>query len=762
MSRVPAISTFVKPAAHHRRRFPVMPGMGVIAAMMVSGASAHAANGHAMQVMPEETYTSIQAAFLQEQFARVVERAQPLFTGSSESSSLASQDAEQASRTTRVWLWYCLSLERLKRFNDALREIDRLKASLSQQPSSTAAELGADRFWPEVLFWEGEISRKASQLRRAQGAYQRLMANFPNSMWRSRAQIGLGLIGIGEQRFEEASQQFQDVLAASPSVSIAREALLFAGVCDVHLKRSASALARFRQLLDQPLDPPFRAQVAYYIGETLTDLQQFDDAVGAYQQAIDADAASGWAGLAQVGRGWAFFKLQRCSESLHAFEEYLTRPDAQPAAGGDVASRGQDVRLELLFAQGHCWLALGDEHRAGISFEALRTDYPDHPMTMDALISLADLRQRQGRASEARGWLERVVAQAREPGQRQRAQVRLGTLWLAEGDTQQAASQFYRLKEASELEIRQAALNGLGDVQMALGHSDEAERWYQQAIRAAPSSSAALYASYQLGRLKLQLGDVEEATQRFQQLAQQPDQTIAMDARLALAFAWLSQSRPETARRELETLRTQQPTSPHAARAGYYLALLALQDGDLENARGFCEETIQRAPRSDEAFEAHLLLADLLASQASPEVALAALQTTAESFRYLAPRHQGRLAKKFGDLAHQTHAYVQAIHWYETAWELSPALRGELDYRIASCYEEGGDLEAAMARYRAITQAPWRIRGRLVAAKLLEREGQWQEAMGIYELIAQEPVPEAKIAQERLSVLGGEHLVKQR
>jgi len=54
----------------------------------------------------------------------------------------------------------------------------------------------------------------------------------------------------------------------------------------------------------------------------------------------------------------------------------------------------------------------------------------------------------------------------------------------------------------------------------------------------------------------------------------------------------------------------------------------------------------------------------------------------------------------------------------------------------------------------------WRIRGQLAAAKLLEREGQWQEAMTLYGAITHQPVPEAKIAQERLATLRNESLVR--
>ena len=106
-----------------------------------------------------------------------------------------------------------------------------------------------------------------------------------------------------------------------------------------------------------------------------------------------------------------------------------------------------------------------------------------------------------------------------------------------------------------------------------------------------------------------------------------------------------------------------------------------------------------------------------------------------------------------GDLARRTGDYAQAIRWYERAWEDVPPERGELDYRLASCYEEGSDIGVAIQRYRVIQQPLWSIRGQLALAKLMEREERWKDAISIYQGIATQPAPEAQVARERLSSL---------
>ena len=102
--------------------------------------------------------------------------------------------------------------------------------------------------------------------------------------------------------------------------------------------------------------------------------------------------------------------------------------------------------------------------------------------------------------------------------------------------------------------------------------------------------------------------------------------------------------------------------------------------------------------------------------------------------------------------------YPEAIKWYERAGQLLPSLQSEALYRIASCYEESGDIELAIAWYKRVTKSPWRVRGQLAIAKLLERQNRFAAARKIYEQLAEEPIPEAKLIQERLAALRSERL----
>ncbi|MBI3331089.1 MAG: tetratricopeptide repeat protein, partial [Candidatus Omnitrophica bacterium] len=132
---------------------------------------------------PTAGYPEIQRAFLREEFEQVTALAQTFI--------LQHPDVPEL---TRVWLWLSLSLDRLGEPNEALRELDRLKKRLPEQ----------DPVWPELLFWEGDISRRAQRMDRARSAYQRLLARFPDASWTSQARLGLGLMELHQDAFEAA------------------------------------------------------------------------------------------------------------------------------------------------------------------------------------------------------------------------------------------------------------------------------------------------------------------------------------------------------------------------------------------------------------------------------------------------------------------------------------------------------------------------------------------------------------------------------
>ncbi len=696
-----------------RRRLRWLSALLLVAAMACAATAASAET--------TEEYLGVQRVFLQEDF--------PVVAVLARSFVAEHPDAPEA---PRVWIWLALSLERLQQSTEALQALETLEDRLSPN----------DPLWPEALFWEADVSRRSLQMARAKSAFQRLTQRYPRSTWAPRAQLGLGLSYLHQQAFELAIGYFHDVADHAADTPMGLDARMFEGLCALRLQRFSDAAEILRPLLGQLRDAGTIAQAAFYLGESLSGLGAYDEAITAYQQAIDTKEASQWTRYALFGQGWANFRAKRCEESLKVFDRYL-------------AQTVLDHRTEALFAQGSCLMQLGKEPDALKAFQQILARDLDNPLALESGLVIVDAYRRQEQYPLAKSLIHTLLRRRIDARGRAQLQLRLGAIALDQGNTAQAQTVYRLAADHEDASIRQAALNGLGDIQVYMGDLPQARQYYEQAVRVLDTSSAASYARYQVGRISLQLGDATTAVRMFRQLLARADPGLSDEVRLALALTYVNQGKEQEARAELETIRRDRPGTPLAARTAYYLALLALGKEDEAAAERFCREAVAGAPKTDEAVDAQLLLADLAARRTSvPD----AMRMLAESYRAadLPARQQAKLAKRLGDFAQEEGSLAQAIWWYDEAVDLLPSLRDETLYRTASCYEAGGDEELAMAWYRAIGQPPWRVRGQLAVAKLLERQDRVKDAEAIYEALAREPIPEAKMVRERLAVLRGE------
>ena len=663
-------------------------------------------------------YPLIQRAFLREDFEQVTSFARIFIAGNPDAPEIG-----------RVWLWLALSLDRLHRSQEALSEIDQLKAHLAPNHA----------LWPEVLYWEGEMSRRLVQMSRARTAYQRLLDQYPTSTWANQARFGLGLTYLSEQAFEQAIREFHQLGFKQTGGQVATDALILEGLCYLRLERFKETVILLEPLMAQLRDQGLIAQASFYLGEAYSGLERYDEAIASYQRAVRAGKTSRWSQLAQFGLGWSYSKLDRCHESIDAFDRYLKQPEG-------------NHRTEALFAQGQCAMRLGKQRDALARFEQIASRDPDHPLALESGLFLIDAYRRQERFALAKELVHTLLRRQKNSAAREQLQLRLGAIGLEQGNPSQARTVFALASQSQNLITRQAALTGLGDVQMFVGDLAQAKQFYEESVRVSEQTLAAAYARYQIGRINLQLGQSDEAVNVFEALTSSEDTALADDARLSLAIAYLNRKQWDLARPVLEAIRRDRPQSTAAIRAAYYQALLAIEAQDDASAQRLCEEVIARAPEEEEALDARLLLADLRTQTASREDVFKWLQ---EQYRVeqLSRGHRARLAKRLGDFARSQRDYARAIHWYQEASLLLPSLSAETTYWTASCYEEAGDIELAMKWYRSINQPPWRVRGQLATAKLYEREDRTGEAKAIYVSVAETSVPEAKVAQERLARL---------
>jgi tetratricopeptide (TPR) repeat protein len=232
----------------------------------------------------------------------------------------------------------------------------------------------------------------------------------------------------------------------------------------VHVGRDA--LARYRMLADR--DPGVEARMLEHIGSCLLQREQVADALNSYREAIDvAGSLLDLGRLANIYHGLASgcLRVGNSRQALDYFERAVSfSRTARDMQGGPTANlaRLENDYGDLLLRTGR-WERAEEmirsalDHFSAIDVEAARAD---------ALLSMGDLKHRQGEIDEAVRWTTEAIEVAGRTSQTVSLALghqQLGELWATRGDMERCEACFSRafgiLERAGLPERRTEAVN---------------------------------------------------------------------------------------------------------------------------------------------------------------------------------------------------------------------------------------------------------------------------------------------------------------
>ena len=305
---------------------------------------------------------------------------------------------------------------------------------------------------------------------------------------------------------------------------------------------------------------------AYYgLGLAYTGLEKFDEAIEAYQQAIQY--APEWAHIhAALGAGYA--SLHRYDEALNA---YKTAHDLKPddamihhRLGNIYNKRGKRpeaikhqqhaITIDPTLASAHYQLGLlyTQENRLTEAISAYETAYSEDPELIEALYNLAQVHRRNGNKQaarekmqlfqkqkvvvkpiqELRGALQRTL----EPTQRAGILANIGRLYLKNKQYKKAVEEY---EKAIALNLQGIeAYNGIGIAYAMLKRYSDAIEAQQKALALQPDFAEA-YAG--LGLAYLMQNGVDLALKNYRQAVRLNPQFL--EAHLKIGIILLNQKR---------------------------------------------------------------------------------------------------------------------------------------------------------------------------------------------------------------------------
>lgn len=583
-----------------------------------------------------------------------------------------------------------------------------------------ALALGGDVAEP-ALVQLGLVENSLGNFAAAQQACEQLLANYPQSAFRDRAQLGRGYALYKQGQHAPAIATFTELLAR-PGVEIDSAYLL-------GLAQSASgdwpAAAETLQGIQIDDSHALAAAVAYHSGDALLRTGKLDEAAAAFDRVVQQHGDSAWADDSLLGKARVAIEQKDAASSLELADTLLAKfPDsplaqqARLAKGQALAalekpeeaiealapllndtSAGQQAnelreRAQGIVALGQAKLGEFDEARKAV--EQLAQDPAGSELASELKVRVGEMAQAAGKSDVANELLAGVVEGSAQFADR--AKQGLGWNHFEAGRWEEAAAAFDEVlksgvtgpaaAEASLLKAR-----SLEHLQKA----DDALAMYQEVAEKYADTPRAAEALHRAAQLLEGRGEIDQATSLYAQLLEKFPDYAALDEVL-FREAWLAREKnPKFASQLLERIRTEYATSRVAPEATLQLSELLVTEEQYDRAAELLREVTRPDAPVDVRPRALYLEGQLELARQNPDGALRPLEQLLREH----PESDEALAAEY--------------------------LRGEVAFRKGEFQQAATLLSQVSEKAKGRTDA-WLPTAELRRAQAMAQTKQWSEA----------------------------------
>jgi TolA-binding protein len=489
----------------------------------------------------------------------------------------------------------------------------------------------------------GESYLRLDKNEQAVAAYEKVLAEKPDSNFRLEVLVGIGLANYNLKRYTRAIESLQEGLTLAtqakdanlgpiaanwlgesyfqsgryaeaaiayqlvekqwPDSSLVAQAVYSLGFCQQKQgKEEEAAVTWLRLVNNEKLNgTDVAAEANYRAGEALLRMKRYAIAQKTFEALLSRYKNSTWAPQAQMGLGWCAFNQKDWGTARTAFEA-VSRLYPGTEQGKQARIRAAD-----------CAYYLKDYASAAALYEAVvRGDNPQ--LAAEARYWLAICQIQTGQTKPAMALLAQVGRESKDPAIALRARIRLAQLQL-DSDDYASAGETYRAAVAAGIpdpETLDQATYGLGICLYRQKRTGEAEAQFAAILQRPTKTSSTSLAALGLAQCRVDQQHYKEAVPVLAELLKKND--LPTETRAPALFlmgqaqAQLKQyDQAILAYRELVDKHEQ---SPHAASAAASLAILyreAKRDREAEEITG---RLVSKYGKTPAAIQALLSLAD--------------------------------------------------------------------------------------------------------------------------------------------------------
>jgi len=568
---------------------------------------------------------------------------------------------------------------------------------------------------------------------------------------------------------DRALELYQTVAQQSPSSRLAAEALYERGLLLYQQEEYEAAAAAFRSLVRDYPDASRTGDAYYWLGNSYLVGTQLDQALTAYDQAADRDAAPDSLLLeARFQKAWAQYQDERYADAASAFLSLAeTSPDAP---------RGR----EALFWGGDSHYQLENYGRARSLFQQYLDENPDGNHAAGARYALAwthfKQRQYQAAARLFRQFLDTYPAGSSSVPYRQDARLRLADSYYALKQYEDAVAAYRRVEgDGSDYALYQAgealnyadrseeaqrslrrlldrypdspwrpeALYRLASIHFQEQNYDDAESTYRELLEEHPNHPLAPQATYGIGDSRYNAGEMEDAVAAYRRVIEEhPESSSASEAASALFFALNAAGQSDRAEEIIASIEESTPDANLRDQLRFQRARAAYQSGESKKALSLFQEFVRTSSASSLLPDSYYYLGLLYADEDQDTEAKNYLEQLLDQYPDSEVLPEGAL--RLGDIYREEERYQQAAEAYRVAAEsdaISSELQAQARYGQSIALLNLDQNEQARDILNGLLDenetGPLRASAQLGLARISEEEGQPSEALDLYRSVVQ-------------------------
>jgi TolA-binding protein len=482
---------------------------------------------------------------------------------------------------------YALGLVQRHLYEEASKVLSRL---LSEPKSFSQAD-GA-------LFWLAECEYRTKNYVKAAGLYNKLLKDYPNSIFRDRSAYGLAWSHTNDNNPKSAIEAFARVsrkdLALWVDANIKRgflmvkfnmdteqtirnyeellkeptltdeqrfECHLQAGVGKFNQSIYKQALEHFNKALDKcPADKQQALQ--FYIAESYFRLKDYGNAVTEYGKTIALGPETVLGQKSGYSLAWCHIRLSEPQKAVTHFEKQAGNPASTVRKDSiknlidllmnlheyekaiEWITRTANAlepsdQAELDYIKALALSRTGEFEKSLRSFEDFLKKYPSNGKRNDAHYQSGLVNISLGRFKEAIENFEKVTSEKVDPDLREKAFYRIGECWFNLGNITLAGDFFNRvIKQFPKGKAKFDALYQLGELAYLQNSFADALTAFEAIV--ASGNELAPQATFRAGEVLMKAGRYEESIARFQiYLDQNPKGKLREDAVFKIGLCWL-------------------------------------------------------------------------------------------------------------------------------------------------------------------------------------------------------------------------------